>query len=201
MTDKIQCELVSWNQFMNLCRDLAFQIKESGFKPDMIVAIGRGGYLPGRILSDYLDNSNLTSFKIEHYKSSHKEPEAIVRYPLSANIAGQKILLVDDVSDSGDTYRAALQHLHQCGVAREIRTVALHYKTVSDYVPDYYAKKIVKWRWLIYPWAVYEDVSGFIKSMSPKPASLDEIERKLKQDYHLTIPAKLLFDIVRLMES
>jgi len=80
----MRSELVSWEQFRTLARQLALLVRSSGFKPDMIVAIGRGGYMPARVLSDYLDIYNLSGFKIEHYRRAQKQVQARVRYPLSA---------------------------------------------------------------------------------------------------------------------
>lgn len=199
-TEKIQCEFISWNQFLALSKKLVLKIKDSGFKPDMIVAIGRGGYTPARILSDYMDINNLTSFKIEHYHSAMKSPEVIVKYPLAAEIDDLNILLVDDVSDTGDTYTVALNHLAEKGNAKQIKTVALHHKVVSSYKPDFYVQEIKEWRWIIYPWAVYEDVSGFIKAMSPRPKTVDAIQKCLLNDHNLTVPIQLLSDIVQIMD-
>ena len=111
MSHPTPCELISWNGACDLCRQLVGKIRKAGYHPDIIVAIGRGGYMPARILSDYLDLMNLTSFKIEHYRGLHKEPAAQIRYPLSADLTGQQVHLVDDVSDSGDTFKLAMKHL------------------------------------------------------------------------------------------
>lgn len=132
MSHPTPCELISWNGACDLCRQLVGKIRKAGYHPDIIVAIGRGGYMPARILSDYLDLMNLTSFKIEHYRGLHKEPAAQIRYPLSADLTGQQVHLVDDVSDSGDTFKLAMKHLWERGAA-EVRTAALHHKVVSSF--------------------------------------------------------------------
>jgi len=111
-----------------LSREFAVAILSSGFQADIIVAIGRGGYMPARLLSDHLDIFNLTSFKIEHYRRAEKSPGTIVRYPLSADLGGLKVLLVDDVSDGGDTLTVAISHLHEKGPPAEIRTATLHHQ-------------------------------------------------------------------------
>lgn len=201
MNNNIQCELVSWNHFYQLCRDLAFQIKNSNFNPDIIIAIGRGGYMPARILSDYLDNMNLTSFKVEHYKGSHKEPIAKIRYPLCAEIAHQQVLLIDDVSDTGDTFKVAIDHILEHAHPTEIKTASLHHKIASSYLPDYYAEKIINWRWIIYPWAVIEDISKFIKGMSPLPDTIEEINKKLARENSIEAPQQIISDILRLLEA
>lgn len=193
-----RCELVSWARFHTLARKLARAVHTSGYRPDILVAIGRGGYLPARILSDFLGLMDLTSFKIEHYHATRKGRQARVRYPLNTDLTGRRVLLVDDVSDSGDTFRVALDHLAGCGSPAEVRTAVLHHKLVSPYVPDYYAQKVRIWRWIIYPWAVAEDVGSFIRAMSPRPADIAEVERRLWLERGVRLPRALLRDILAL---
>lgn len=190
----MRCELVSWEQFRTLARQLALLVRSSGFKPDMIVAIGRGGYMPARVLSDYLDIYNLSGFKIEHYRRAQKQAQARVRYPLSANVEGLKLLLVDDVSDGGDTFEVAVSHLHERGPPAEIRTAVLHHKTVSSFVPDFYTTELTEWRWLIYPWAILEDVSGFIRELWLVDASPERMQAEIEAGYGVRISNEILSD-------
>ncbi len=196
-----RCEVVSWSAFYALARRLARKIIDSGYQPELIVAIGRGGYVPGRVLSDFLGQMDLTSFKIEHYRNAQKQSAARVRYPLTADVAGRRVLLVDDVADSGETFAVALDHLNSRGAPAEIRSAVLHYKTVSPYIPDYYAQKAIKWRWIIYPWAVAEDVGSFIRAMSPPPASADEAARRLAAAHGIRLPRKVLADLLALQQT
>ena len=199
MPNIMQCEMVSWERVQELSRTLAYAIHASGFHPDIIIAIGRGGYVPARILADYLDTMALTSIKVEHYRrGADKQPVAQVKYPLCHDIAGLQVLLVDDVSDSGDTYAVALQHLAQWKPARVV-TAALHHKVVSSYEPDLHAEVVTQWRWLIYPWAVLEDLSGFIAKMEPPPGSMAEAVRRLLEDYGIQPPPSLIGDAVELI--
>ncbi|MGR8942506.1 MAG: phosphoribosyltransferase, partial [Gammaproteobacteria bacterium] len=154
MSQAVQCQMLTWEQIYHLARLLSRRIRESNYRIDLMVAIGRGGYIPARILSDMLGVSNLTGFKIEHYRDIRKTQQAVVRYPLTADVAGKNVLLVDDVTDTGDTFDAAIEHIRQRGAFKEIRTAALIHKTVSRFVPDYYADCLAEWRWQIFPWAV-----------------------------------------------
>jgi hypoxanthine phosphoribosyltransferase len=190
----MRCELVSWEQFRALARQLALCVRSSGFKPDMIVAIGRGGYMPARLLSDYLDIYNLSGFKIEHYRRAQKQAETCVRYPLSANVKGLRLLLVDDVSDGGDTLEVAVSHMHERGPPAEIRTAVLHHKTVSSFVPDFCAAEVTEWRWLIYPWAILEDVSGFIRELGLIDASPERMQAEIEAAYGVRISDEILSD-------
>ena len=173
------CELITWHRSYALCHRLAEQIREAGFHPDIIVAIGRGGWVPGRILADFLDLMDLTSFKIEHYHGPHKQKLAIVKYPLSAQISSRQVLLVDDVSDSGDTFEVALEHLSIRGSPATVRTAVIHHKIQSRFTPDIYARKIVKWRCLIYPWALLEDLTTLVGEMKPVPRDAREVALRL----------------------
>jgi len=193
------CEMVTWGQIHSLSRHLALAIHAGGFRPDIIIAIGRGGYVPARILADYLDSMALTSIKVEHYhRGADKQPLARVAYPLCQDINGLGVLLVDDVSDSGDTYAVALEHLAG-GQPAQVVTASLHHKTVSSYRPDFYAEEVRQWRWLIYPWAVMEDLSGFIARMEPAPRTLSEAGQRLAEDYGISPSAEMLRDAVELL--
>jgi hypoxanthine phosphoribosyltransferase len=196
MAKPIRCEAVSWNAVATLAHRLAAKIVDSGYNPDLIVAIGRGGYVPGRLLSDWLGIMDLTSFKIEHYRHAEKQRAARVRYPLPESVAGRRVLLVDDVADSGETFAVALAHLAERGPPAEARSAVLHYKTVSPYRPDYFARTVRDWRWILYPWAVMEDVGSFIRAMDPPPADVDEAAQRLAAERGLRLPRRLLADLM-----
>jgi hypothetical protein len=192
MTEKLRCELVSSEAVHDLAWTLAGLVRESGFAPDLVVAVSRGGFTPARVLCDVLGIFNLTSIRVVHYRSAaSKEPAATVKYPLCIPIEGQRVLVVDDVNDTGDTLKAARGHLESLGPV-EVRTAVLHEKTGSPVRADYAAGSVAEWRWLIYPWAVVEDVGGFLRRMDPPPTGDSEAGRRLREDYGLEAPAPLL---------
>ena len=197
----IPCELVTWNRFHNLARQLVRKVRDSGFQPDTLVAIGRGGYMPARVMSDFMDLPDLNTFKVEHYQSTHISRQAVVRYPLSGSLKGRRVLLVDDVSDSGDTFAAAIRHVKRKGPPLEIRTAVLHHKVVSSYTPDYYVHRIMKWRWIIYPWAVAEDLSSLIRGFARPPWDEDAILDRLTKDHGIRVTRPLLEDVLAMMRG
>ena len=156
--------------------------------------------MPARIISDFLHVMNLASFKIEHYSGTQKKPVPVIRYHLSREVAGERVLLVDDVCDTGDTFEVAGKHLAERMEPKEIRSAVMHYKKVSRFTPDYYAGRIIKWRWIIYPWAVAEDISEFIRSMDTQPETVSKIRKKLNQEYGVRISAPVLEDILALSQ-
>lgn len=193
-----QWEMISWALFHDMARQLAFMIQEDNYRPDIIIAIARGGYTPARILSDYLGVMDMTSFRVKHYQTSYNKADARIEHPLSADVSGQKILLVDDVSDSGDTFDVALQHIHDCAKPGEIKTAVLHHKTVSKYTPDYFTREVMEWHWITYPWAAMEDITTFIKKLEPSGINTQEITQRLRNDYNLEVPSQLLADAIKL---
>ena len=196
----MRCELISWSTIQRLCQRLAMQVITSGYQPEVVVAIGRGGLVPARLVCDYLDIMALTSIKIEHYLSgSSRQEQAVIRYPLCSDIMNQRILLIDDVNDSGDTLKIAIEHL-QSFQPREIRTAVVHQKSVSDFAVDYYAGKIVKWRWLIYPWAMHEDICGFLTQLSPAPTTLEQARQMLAERHNIDISQQRLETIYSFMK-
>jgi len=201
MQHNMPCQLVSWDEFYQLCCDLAEQVRQSGYQFDTLLAIGRGGYMPARILSDVLGIMNLISFKIEHYHGAHKSSQAVVAYPLLNNAEMKKVLLVDDVSDSGDTFEVALAHVKQRAAPEEIRTAVLHYKTVATNEPDFYAGVIRQWRWLIYPWAVTEDLSTLIAAISPQPETVTDLQKSILDRHGIQVSEQQVSRALKLINS
>ena len=72
----MRCELLTWQHFLKLARELAYQVRDSGYQPDLIIAIARGGLMPARLLSDYLDVADLASFRIVHYRGAEQNRRA-----------------------------------------------------------------------------------------------------------------------------
>ena len=175
------------DEVVDHCDHVARAVVESGFRPDTIVAVARGGFAPARFLCDFLDVSRLLSLQVRHYGSGGQaERRAGVSEPLAGDIAGSRVLLVDDVNDSGDTLEAALPYLRELGPA-ELRTAVLHEKANTSRQADFRSGFIREWRWLLYPWAVVEDGGQFLRDMQPMPTSRSEAVRRLKADHELVL--------------
>ena len=196
LPDTFPCELITWERSAALSRRLAQAVRESGYRPEIIVAIGRGGYVPARVVCDYLMHQMLTSIKIAHWgEAAVEKPETAVRFPLAIDVTGARLLVIDDVTDTGDTLTAAVSYLRECRAA-EIRTAVLQHKGTSGFLPDYYAEIVTEWRWIIYPWAVYEDISGFVlRILKNGPATMDEIFYALTEDFNITADTEMFSEI------
>lgn len=194
---RFSCKLVSWDEAYELARKLASKIKSSGYRPDLVIAIGRGGYVPARVVCDFLLHSLLTSIKIEHWDiAACRRAKVTVRFPLAVDIHDQRILIIDDVTDTGDTLKTAVDYVKGLG-AGEIKTGVLQHKTTSSFVPDFCAEVIREWIWIIYPWAAHEDLVGFAeKVLSEEPSTSKDIRDKLKVQYGLAIDKGCLKEVL-----
>jgi len=143
---------VKWADVETMCTELAEEIRKSGYKPDILIGIARGGWVPARLLSDKLPHNHVASMRVEFYV----EPGVTEKVPRltqepSVDLRAKKVLLVDDVSDTGHSLALAVRSLKG---AKEIRTATLHFKPHSIFEPDYYVAKTDKW--IVYPWEVEE---------------------------------------------
>jgi hypothetical protein len=182
--DSFPIELVSWEKATTLSFRLGDLIGAAGFRPDFVIAIGRGGYVPARIVCDSLLITNLTSIRIEHWGPAASLYEhAIVRFPLCTDVKGCDLLVIDDVTDTGETLEAALGYLSLKGPA-SVRTGVLQHKSSSSVTPDYYPELVTEWRWIVYPWALHEDLVGFTsKLLKREAASPEELYAELKDRF------------------
>lgn len=189
---------MSFTEVSRLSKLLARKIKASGYQPDLIIAIGRGGYVPGRLVSDFLLFNALTTVKVEHYmRGAEMKAEARIRFPLSVDISGKKVLIIDDVTDTGDTLKLSVDYIRSLNPS-EIRTVVLQHKTCSSFVPDFYGQKITRWRWIIYPWARYEDLAGFTeKILEDRALDISQITAEFKDRYHLDVGETEILEILQ----
>jgi hypothetical protein len=188
-------EYISWNRFYRLSGVLFGRITDSGFEPDLVVAIARGGYPVARVLADFFGLMDLVSLKVEHYRGPTRQADTVVPYPLPLSVAGRRVLLVDDVSDSGDTFDAALDELARHGEPAAIRTAVLHHKQTSRHLPDYFAQRVREWRWITYPWALVEDLSGIVARMTPIPTDAAELVRRVADESGLRPPQSVLAEV------
>jgi hypoxanthine phosphoribosyltransferase len=162
--------ILSWSDVYNLTLRLSEKIYESGFRPDIIVGIARGGWIPARILSDVLYADTLQNIRIEYYTDvGVKGREPKITQPLSGSLEGKSILLVDEVADTGDSLHHAIDHVEKLGV-EEQRSAVLHLKPTSRVTPDYYMVKTTSWT--VYPWENRESIISLVKIFKEEDPSM-----------------------------
>lgn len=168
-----------WDEVYDLTLKVAERIWKSGFNPDVLVGIARGGWIVARLLSDFLDNSNVTSIRIEFYKGiaeTGEKPQ--ITQPLMVDVKDKKVLICDDVADTGHSLIAAVKHVKEKG-AKDIKVATLHLKPWSSYRPDYFVVETNAW--IIYPWEIRETISKLVSKLKSEGKSRDEIRKELSK--------------------
>ena len=169
---------LSWDDVQRLSEKVSDLIMDSGYKPDLIIAISRGGFDPARIVSDQLNIRKLASLQIIYYSGLNirkEKPEVL--FPLNAQVEGLKVLVVDDVSDSGNSLIVVKKYVEEKG-ASEVKLATLHHKPWSKFMPDFYAEEVEKW--IIYPWEPKESVIDLVKMLTDAGLEKSMIPSKLK---------------------
>lgn len=129
-----------------------------GWHPDVIITMAKGGLIPARLLAKCLNINRIFSYGISFYDDNdQKVDKPIVYQDLSCckdYLKGSvKILLVDDIADTGDSLVHCLTHLATLGINREnIKTCSLFYKERSYIVPDYTFGVLDNGLWVVHPW-------------------------------------------------
>jgi uncharacterized protein len=152
-------ERLTWDDFGRASRELATTIHADGFAPDAIVGIARGGLGLAGALGYHLDVKMLGSLNVEFYTGvDERMAEPVVLPPTMDReaLAGKRVLLVDDVSDSGRTLALVDQLLRAGG--GEVRTVCLYAKPGTVHEPTYVWKRTADW--ILFPWSWEGPVTG-----------------------------------------
>ncbi len=173
----VEFEIPSWEQIYELLLELADQIREDGFEPDVVVGVSRGGWPPARVMSDLLEKPQLVNVATEFYlgvAATKKEPA--ITQPVSASVKGKKVLVVDDIADTGKSLKLIRTHLKERG-ATEIRVAAIYHKPWSIVVPDYYQKDTTLW--VIFPWERKETIRKILEKYEYEGKPVKDAVKKL----------------------
>ncbi|MBU1198976.1 MAG: phosphoribosyltransferase [Nanoarchaeota archaeon] len=153
MTNIIK-QKISFEEVSRLCHALAEKVEKNGFKPDLIVGISRGGWVPASLVSDFLNVGFVVSVGVKSYAAVGVKKQPIIRENLGMDIQNMNVLVVDDIVDTGETLKLIKDHLEDLG-ASEIKSVVMHLKPWAKIKPDYFVEETTNWP--VYPWESAED--------------------------------------------
>ncbi|WP_299045017.1 phosphoribosyltransferase [uncultured Actinomyces sp.] len=155
-------EELTWELFGTASRELSAQVVASGWVPDLIIAVARGGLIPAGAISYAIGVKAMGSMNVEFYTGIGETlAEPVVLPPLmdASELPGKKVLVVDDVADSGKTLRMVMELLRHEGlqlggasVPVEARSACIYLKPRSVHRPDYVWRETDKW--INFPWSV-----------------------------------------------
>ena len=147
-----EMEVLTWSMFGDAAHELALRIDSDGFQPDLILSIARGGLPIGGALSYALGIKNTHVMNVEYCtgKGERLEFPVILPPPLTlVDIESSKVLICDDVADTGHTLKMVVEHVSsQVG---EVRTAVVYQKPESVIDCDYVWKHTNDW--IDFPWS------------------------------------------------
>lgn len=152
VTEAVERETLTWDGFGQACRDIARAIVADGFVPEVVVAIARGGLLPAGAIAYGLGAKNCGAINVEFYTGIGTVLDAPEVLPPELDMTyldGKRVLLVDDVADSGRTLALAVQLLRDRGAV--VRSATIYTKPTTIIQPDYAFKDTALW--IDFPWS------------------------------------------------
>ena len=153
---------VSWDEYNTLVERLALQVHESGWRFNQIICIARGGLRVGDVLSRIYELP-LAILSTRSYTADGgtTRGELIIaeHMTMTSPRLGDRVLLVDDMVDSGHTLEAVRKELPlRFPNMSDIRTAVVWYKACSVFKPDYYVEYLADSPWIHQPFEVYDNL-------------------------------------------
>ncbi|WXG46167.1 MAG: phosphoribosyltransferase [Candidatus Atabeyarchaeum deiterrae] len=197
--------IYTWDECYKQCKEVARLIRKSKFFPDVIVALARSGFVPGRVLSDLLMVDELFGLQVHHVMTGEvpdmaeadveEEYEAVIPFKAPLNVKGVRVLTVDDIAGTGKSMTAAIQYLESLG-PKELKTATLGYSTESIIRPDFHSATVGESDWVLYPWNYFEDFSELILKAKHKlrqhDASAEILVKAIEENFGVRVPLEEL---------
>jgi uncharacterized protein len=145
-------EILGWNLFGSASRELAQQVADDGYIPEMILSIARGGLLVGGALGYALGVKNVYTMNVEFYTGVEERlevPRILPPAPDFVDLEDARILIADDVADTGHTLESVEEFC--AGKVGEVRVAVLYEKSRSLVKSDYVWRRTD--RWIEFPWS------------------------------------------------
>jgi hypoxanthine phosphoribosyltransferase len=152
-------EVLTWSDFGAAVRTLAEQVVAGGFLPDVVVAVARGGLVPGGAMAYALGTKGVGTMNVEFYTDIGQtldDPRILPPLMDTSELSGSRVLVVDDVADSGRTLDLVMRMVAAQGA--DARAAVLYTKPRSIYRPEYSWRETD--RWITFPWSAEPPVDG-----------------------------------------
>lgn len=197
-------EIVSLKEARQMSVETAKKIRKADYEPDIIIGLSRGGWIPARLICDYLLVSDLVSLSVTHWglPAEKSQEEAQLEHPFTVDVTDKKVLIIDDITDTGESLELTLDVVKRNDPA-EVKTATMQYITSSSIEPDFYAEKVEDWRWFLYKWCWVEDLTGFvegiIESQKEREWEIQSINEMLNKYNHIKVPKEELQNILKIL--
>jgi hypothetical protein len=197
--ESFRCKLVTWDEIAQWTETVAKKITETGFRPTVVVGLTRGGWVPARLICDHLKVKKLYAVKTEHWGvTANQDGKALLTQELSIDIANDSVLVVDDITDTGESLILALGHLMKMK-PRGLKSSTLLYIAHSKIQPDYFCVHVPKeeWTWFIFPWNLHEDLRTILPKTLTVARNEKGVQTAFKEQFLIDVPMELIQETLR----
>jgi hypothetical protein len=160
MTNDVNKVYLSWRDVDKLISGMLPRLQARDY--DLVVAITRGGIIPGALISEQLGIQQVVTASVDFYEDEEHDLDwpVFMQFPSDSFLRGKQVLIVDDIWDRGKQVVTVTERIEQAGGTPT--SVVLHYKPhrsrFPDKTPDFYGAQTEEW--VIYPWEVERGVLG-----------------------------------------
>lgn len=187
----------TWEQIYSMLLSLAEKILSSGFRPDVIVGMSRGGWPPARVMSDLLEVPRVANVSAEFYLGVAKTrgDSPVITQQVSVRVEDKDVLVMDDVTDTGKSLQIVKKHILEQG-GRLVKTATIYHKPWSVTVPDYYEKETESW--IVFPWELKETVRCLVENCKKEGLPMEKVGRKLiESGVNATLVERFVKDVLK----
>jgi hypothetical protein len=174
--DDLRFNVPGWEKVYEMLKGLSEKVVERCLDPDIVVGISMGGIIPAVVIADSI-GVNVETLRVRFYEGVDdrgENPQIVQDIPVDIN--GKRVLLVDDVVDSGRTIRLVREHLHRKG-AKEVTLCTIYYKPWSEIRPELYEEETGSW--IIFPWERMETLRDISKRLSSEGLPEEEVRKDI----------------------
>lgn len=185
------CRLTTWADVDRWADRLAERVRAAERVPQTLVALTRGGWVPARLVADRLGLKRIVSLRAQHWGvTATPSGKAELTEGLSGSVANESVLLVDDITDTGESLELATQHVRAARASRVESAACLHIGH-SKFVPTYFAEEIPReaWVWVIFPWNYWEDLATLTARALAETTDPVKVAGLLKERCGLSVSA------------
>ena len=190
MVDLPRCRSATWEEVEGWADRVADSVRRASAIPQTVVALTRGGWVPARLVCDRLGVHRLLSLRAQHWGvTARPSGRAELTEGLSGEVEGQATLVVDDITDTGESLSLAVEHVRARNPSR-LESAAFLHISHSKFTPTYFAEEIPRdaWVWVVFPWNYWEDLASLAARAAQITPGIDPVRRTLSERAHLSVP-------------
>lgn len=144
---------VDWKEINKNSLDLAEKLNKKDQNWEAIIAIARGGLIPAAILAHKLNIHIIDTICIKSYSSTHQQQEKLEILKNLKKTTRSNLLVVDDLVDSGETFKLVRTMLPQSTFA------TVYAKPMGEPMVDHFSQQIPQDVWVVFPWEETDQIS------------------------------------------